>query len=251
MLLYMFILVLILGHGQFIEEFKPKTRYVQQAFRTLFEGMDLEFEFLSGTFPAYPDEEDKDHQRVWGYGEPDDKIRGLETSIWRILDFLYEKGPFIGIVGFSSGAAMAAIITSILEKTDIGDISPWKVSKPKFIGLDYLAYASFQVNHQKLHFTVCLSGFRLDNKCYDTFYSPNIETPIFHTVGELDSMISSTQTENLMRCCKRSWLFEFFGGHYVPQSKEFLEFSQSLASFLRSALRYYLKSQVTSSISSF
>lgn len=213
--------------------------------------MDIEFEFLSGTFPAYPDEEDKDHQRVWGYGEPDDKIRGLETSIGRILDVLYKKGPFIGIVGFSSGAAMAAIITSILEKTDRGDIPPWEVSKPKSIGLDHIAYASFQVHHQKLHFTVCLSGFRLGNKCYETFYSPNIETPIFHTIGELDSMISSTQTENLMRCCKRSWLFKFFGGHYVPQSKEFLEFSQSLASFLRSALRHSLNSQVTSSISSF
>ncbi|KAF3397742.1 hypothetical protein F1880_006190 [Penicillium rolfsii] len=150
--------------------------------------MNLEFEFLSGTFPAYPDEEDKDHQRVWGYGEPDDKIRELKSSIGHILDFLFEKGPFIGIVGFSSGAAMAAIITSFLEKTDIGDISPWKV------------------HHQNFHFTVCLSGFRLDNKCYETFYSRNIETPIFHTIGELDSMILSTQTENLMRCFNPSHL---------------------------------------------
>ncbi|KAJ5160964.1 uncharacterized protein N7482_007968 [Penicillium canariense] len=194
--------------------------------------MDFEFEFLSGTFPAYPDDEDKDHQRVWGYGEPDDKIRGLETSIGCILDALDKKGPFIGIVGFSSGAAMAAIITSILEKTERGDISPWKVITSTLS-------------------RICLSGFRLDKGCYETFYSPNIETPVFHTIGELDSMISSTQTENLMRCCKRPWLFEFFGGHYVPQSKEFLEFSQSLASFLRGALRHSLNSQATSSISSF
>lgn len=121
------ILILNLGHGQSIEVFKPKTRYVQQAFRNFSDAMEFEFEFLSGTFPAYPDNMDKDHQRVWGYGEPDDKIRGLETSIGCILDTLNQKGPFIGIVGFSSGAAMAAIITSILEKTERGDSYSWKV----------------------------------------------------------------------------------------------------------------------------
>lgn len=238
-------LILILGHGQSIEVFKLKTRRVQQAFCTFSQGMDFEFEFLSGTFPAYPDDEDKDHQRVWGYGEPDDKIRGLETSIGRILDVLYEKGPFIGMVGFSSGAAMAAIITSILEKTERGDISPWKVNTLSRSQLDSTTLLTCL-----FRYAIRSSTSQYAKKCYETFYSPNIETPIFHTIGELDSMISSTQTETLMRYCKRPWLFEFFGGHYVPQSKEFLKFSQ-LASFLKSALRHSLNSQAISSSSLF
>lgn len=116
---------------------------------------------------------------------------------------------------------------------------------PKSIGLNHIADGSFQVQHQKLQFAVCLSGFRLDKKCYEAFYSPNIETPIFHAIGELDSMISSAQTKALMLCCKRPWLFEFFGGHYVPQSKDFFDLSQSLASFLQGALQDLLNSQAT------
>ena len=45
-----------------------------------------------------------------------DRIRGLQRSIEHILDTLEQNGPFIGIVGFSSGAAITAIIASLLEK---------------------------------------------------------------------------------------------------------------------------------------
>ena len=90
--------------------------------------MDFEFHYLSGVLSAYPDESDLKDQRVWGYGEPEnDKINGLEKSIEHILDALDQDGPFIGIVGFSSGAAMTAIVASILEKrTPICGVS-WKV----------------------------------------------------------------------------------------------------------------------------
>jgi predicted esterase len=67
-------------------------------------------------WPAYPDSEDLNWCRVWGYGEEKDQIRGLAQSLEYIQDTLERKGPFIGIVGFSSGAAMAALVTSILEK---------------------------------------------------------------------------------------------------------------------------------------
>lgn len=81
--------------------------------------MQFEFNFLSGVWPAYPDDEKFNYQRVWGYGEPKhDEIRGLQRSIEHILDTLEQNGPFIGIVGFSSGAAMTAIIASLLEKRE-------------------------------------------------------------------------------------------------------------------------------------
>jgi hypothetical protein len=106
-----------LGHGQSAEIFKPKTRYVREVFRTLSNEMEFEFKYLSGVLPAYPDDNDITDKKVWGYGEPDnDKINGLERSIQHILDTLDQDGPFSGIVGFSSGAAMTAIVTSMLEK---------------------------------------------------------------------------------------------------------------------------------------
>lgn len=108
-----------LGHGQSADIFKPKTRYVREIFHSLSEEVEFEFEFLSGFWPAYPDNDKISYQRVWGYGEPEhDEIRGLQRSIEYILDTIEEKGPFSGIIGFSSGAAMTAIITSLLEKRD-------------------------------------------------------------------------------------------------------------------------------------
>lgn len=79
---------------------------------------EFELVYLEGAHPAYPDDDEKTHLRVWGYGEPDDRISGLEKSIAHILNALDsdDKNTFIGILGFSSGAAMAAIIASLLEK---------------------------------------------------------------------------------------------------------------------------------------
>ena len=116
------------GHGQSAEIFEPKTRYLKNVFHNLSEDMSFEFEYLSGVFPAYPDDDRRDDQRVWGYGDPErDEIKGFWSSVQHILRSLDEKGPFCGIVGFSSGAAMAAIITSLLEnRRTVQDLS-WMV----------------------------------------------------------------------------------------------------------------------------
>lgn len=106
-----------LGHGQSAEFFKPKTRFIREIFHSLSPKVEFEFEFLSGFWPAYPDSDKSCDQWVWGYGDPEhDEIRGLKRSIEYILDRIEENGPFTGIVGFSSGAAIGAIITSLLEK---------------------------------------------------------------------------------------------------------------------------------------
>ncbi|KAJ5766672.1 uncharacterized protein N7511_004288 [Penicillium nucicola] len=208
-------ILMLHGHGQSADIFKPKTRYVREAFCALSKEIVFEFQFLSGVLPAYPDDKFIRDQKVWGYGEPDsDKINGLERSIQHILDTLEQDGPFSGIVGFSSGAAMTAIVTSMLEKKQTR-------------------------RHSQLQFAICLSGFKLENKCYEGFYFPNIVTPIFHAVGELDSTVSPAQTRNLARHCSYPWFYEFFGGHYVPQNKDFMSFSQSLQSFLREVFGLY------------
>lgn len=42
----------------------------------------------------------------------------MKRTIEYILDRIEENGPFTGIVGFSSGAAMTAVIASLLEKEE-------------------------------------------------------------------------------------------------------------------------------------
>jgi hypothetical protein len=103
---------------------------VREVFCTLSEDINFEFEYLSGVLPAYPDADDTQDQWVWGYGEPEkDKIKGLDRSIKHILDALDQRGPFSGVIGFSSGAAMTAIVTSMLEKRETICNIPWKVTE--------------------------------------------------------------------------------------------------------------------------
>jgi hypothetical protein len=69
--------------------------------------------------PANPDQpqEESNFMWAWGYGNIDeDRIRGLDKSIQNIFRYMDKYGPFIGVMGFSTGATVAAIITSLLEK---------------------------------------------------------------------------------------------------------------------------------------
>ncbi|KAJ5370012.1 uncharacterized protein N7496_006104 [Penicillium cataractarum] len=204
------------GHGQSAEIFYPKTRRLRKAFQDASDEAPFDFEFLSGVWPAYPDREDRDWYRVWGYGEEADRIRGLARSLEYIQDTLERKGPFIGIVGFSSGAAMAALVTSILEKRE------------PMCGL------SRKTSHSPFQFTICLSGFKLQNSYYEGFYRTKILTPSLHVSGSLDAVITPEQTKSLASHFHNVQLFEFFRGHYVPQSKEFCA---ALTKFLKENLK--------------
>jgi hypothetical protein len=129
---------------------------VREVFRTLSDDIKFEFEYLSGVLPAYPDADDTQDQRVWGYGEPEkDKINGLDRSIKHILDALDHRGPFSGMIGFSSGAAMTAIVTSMLEKRKtICDI-PWKVNEMPLINFrEHYLILFTKTHHPQLQFAI-------------------------------------------------------------------------------------------------
>ncbi|KAJ5917583.1 hypothetical protein N7466_011137 [Penicillium verhagenii] len=224
--------VLVLhGHGQSEDIIWPKIRHVRNIFRMLSDEIDFEFECLSGVLPAYPDQSDTGQQRVWGHGEPEkDRIKGLEESIAHILDTLDTHGPFCGVLGFSSGAAMSAILVSLLEKRKAVCGIPWK-----------------QTRHPPLLFAICLSGFMLENSCYQAIYDPKISTPVFHAIGIWDATVSPAQTIRLARQCTFPTIFEFEGGHYVPQAKEYAELKRSLLVFLQDIPEFSLRIEYSKS----
>src|SRR5579862_1531553 len=71
-----------------------------------------------------------------------------------LLSFLNSRpniqGPFIGILGFSQGATMAATLTSLLEKNNKSNNQiPTNQKWPK-------------INHPPVNFFIAVSGFRWD-----------------------------------------------------------------------------------------
>jgi Serine hydrolase (FSH1) len=56
---------------------------------------------------------------AWAWGTGDfrraEEIRGLDQSVAITLEFMKAHGPFVGAIGFSCGATLAAILASLLE----------------------------------------------------------------------------------------------------------------------------------------
>jgi pimeloyl-ACP methyl ester carboxylesterase len=75
------------------------------------------------------DEHPANDLRTWAYGDHgSENIVGFDESIRYVLELLNEHGPFIGIIGFSMGAALAAITASLLEPDRRVKNSHFKVS---------------------------------------------------------------------------------------------------------------------------
>ncbi|KAJ5471881.1 hypothetical protein N7539_008824 [Penicillium diatomitis] len=186
---------------------------------------DVEFIYLSASWKDFSDTADTDH-RVWGHGDPEfDEIKGLGVSLALVRHTLEKDGPFSGVVGFSSGAAMTATITSLLEQPYRGDVKTGR-------------NVSLEINHPQLRFAICLSGFRLKHVSYKkSFYSSSIKTPTFHTIGTSDAVIDPNRTVDLTNCYEDAQVYQYDGGHYVPQYKEANGLRGDLIPFLQRVMK--------------
>ncbi|KAL3258050.1 hypothetical protein ABHI18_006372 [Aspergillus niger] len=169
-------------HGQSIDMFHHKTHFLQNALnsggpqsnRSL---PHLKLHYSEAPFDVnVPDLESK----VWGYGIFDcQRISGLEQSVRRVLEQLEQLNPVTGIIGFSTGATLAMIIASLLEKQNRGLVF------------------GVHTTHPPLKFVVAYSGFMLGHPMYRDLYYPRICTPALLYIGEVDTMITPNSTYRL------------------------------------------------------
>jgi hypothetical protein len=74
-----------------------------------------------------------------------------------------------------------------------------------------------------MEFAICLSGFQLAQADYAPIYYPKIKTPILHVIGCLDPMIAPSRSLQLAESCVNSDIYQFWGTHYVPRTRDFLK----------------------------
>jgi hypothetical protein len=132
---------LIPGHGQSGQFISCKTQFLQAplipAIRESLEKNashlkihTVNFYYPTGMFPANPDHPHVENNTswAWGYGEAEvERMSGYQESIQQLLAILEEYGPFVGIMGFSTGATLAAALTSILDARDFHFGTPFEV----------------------------------------------------------------------------------------------------------------------------
>ncbi|KAE8334814.1 hypothetical protein BDV24DRAFT_156551 [Aspergillus arachidicola] len=197
-------ILMLHGHGQSGRFFYYKTTPLVESIKqnTIHCGQsedsgDIELYYPNGTLQA-SEAQDADVW-AWGYGDYEEGcIFGLEMSIKKVMDILDKHGPFVGIVGFSTGAAIAAIVASLMERQ--------KQSSTR--------------SHPPFRFAICFSGFKLGHPNYQALYEPKLRTPMLHFIAELDTMIPRALTEQLAQQCFHCQVKYFMGTHYVPRNSQ-------------------------------
>ncbi|KAA8645688.1 hypothetical protein EYZ11_005255 [Aspergillus tanneri] len=167
---------------------------------------------------------------------------GLEDGLDAVAKVLRDDGPFDGVIGFSQGAAMAAMVASLLE---LGR----KEAFAKFAQDDDRVFSfptSFDgLAHPPFRFALCYSGFRSPGARYRGFYeNPALRTPVLHVLGSLDAVVEEARSRLLIEACegdpeKEGKVVWHPGGHFLPSQRPFLD---AAVRFIRDQLEKKVKS---------
>jgi hypothetical protein len=116
----------------------------------------------------------------WHYAHSDDSLEYLER-VWN------DQGPFDVILGFSQGAAVAALFAGVLKAKD--------AAMPRCI--------------------VCISGIKVRDSRFDDVYAGIADLPALHVFGQRDPV--KVLTNQLVRCFRSPVVLQHDRGHVVPR----------------------------------
>ncbi|XP_034608494.1 esterase OVCA2 [Trachemys scripta elegans] len=133
--------------------------------------------------------------------------KGLDESLEAVARALAELGPFDGLLGFSQGAALAALLCALQQRGD--------------------ARFPFQ-------FAILVAGFKSRAAPHSGYYREPIAVPSLHVLGDTDRVIPPGLSRELASHFVDPAVLTHPGGHFVPaaapQKRAYLEF---LARFLK------------------
>ncbi|KAJ5087949.1 Serine hydrolase FSH [Penicillium angulare] len=194
-------------------------------------------EFIYPTAPISRGDEDgasdlRGRHGSWTWLQPetiDDFYPEINETLAYIATVLKDSGPFDGIIGFSQGGALAAMITSLLEENR-------KDGFARATEENALVYpASFaDLDHPPLRFFVSIAGYAALHPAYRAFYETPIQTPSLHLLGSMDTVVDETASTTLSEKCENSIVVWHPGGHTIPNGKRQLI---PIAHFIGSTLK--------------
>ncbi|KAI9813497.1 MAG: hypothetical protein M1832_006295 [Thelocarpon impressellum] len=183
----------------------------------------------------------------WRKDEESGVYSGLEEGVAAMAGVLTAQGPFAGVIGFSQGAAGAAMLASLLEPARFGAVEEARRSRG---GMRYPPALLDErtpgeedgrpvTAHPPLRFAVSYSGFPAPHPLYAALYAPPIATPLLHVIGTLDSVVDERRSLGLVDACglddeqRQERVLYHPGGHFLPTQKPYIN---ALAHFIRRSL---------------
>ncbi len=232
------------GYTQNGTLFHAKTRAMEKHLQKALPGISLRYptgpvQLRPSDVPGFDPSTSEDPDSIEAYGwwrrsnttDPPE-YSGLDSGLETIAKVLEAEGPFDGVIGFSQGAALAAMVAALLEG------EPRKQAFEKARSRSALAIpfpASFErLSHPPMKFCAAYSGFRAPGERYRAFYEdPHMQTPVCHFIGSLDSVVEESRTQALIDAAggaEKTQTVIHPGGHFVPSGKQYLD---TIAAFIK------------------
>lgn len=224
------------GYTQSGPLFRAKSRALEKHLQKTFPGSVLSFptgplRLRSSDVPGFDPSINSGHDDLEAYGwwrrsntaDPPEYF-GIEDGLSEVARTLSTEGPFDGVAGFSQGAALAAMVSSLLEGQQRRDaFQHLRCQSSRSIPFP----PSFHdIQHPPLKFCILYSGFVAPGERYRAFYDPPISTRSCHFIGSLDSVVEEGRCRALIDGFggeAEAQLVIHPGGHFLPSSKNFLD----------------------------
>ncbi|KAF8870469.1 serine hydrolase FSH [Infundibulicybe gibba] len=143
----------------------------------------------------------------WKVNRERTKAFGLEESLMLVRETLRSR-KFDGVLGFSQGAAFAAVIAALLERPHL---------YPPFL-------IDGQAPHPPLQFCLAISGFKLVDPIVTPLFVPSYSTPTLHVIGRTDIVVVEERSRLLIDVSSNKRVEEHEGGHFVPSKAGWRKF---------------------------
>lgn len=139
--------------------------------------------------PDLEDLGDLSHQRCWwNSGDDHTRYAGWEPSRDYLRQVCEQQGPFDGVLGFSQGAAAAALFVAEEARRGV-----------------------------PLRLAICISGFPSRAHEHQALLAEgSIDVPSLHVWGERDVLVDNDRSRALARCFAAPQVVSHAGGHFVP-----------------------------------
>lgn len=230
-------ILMLHGYAQNTDTFQRKMRRLEERLRTIFPNTDftwpegtlpLRMSDISGHEPAgfstEPHSTLSPDLRAWFHLRyVQDPPHGLFESLDMIAGVLKRDGPFDGVVAFSQGTVLAAMVASLLQEGGVRHRAYEEALRSSRGPIMPYPAAFKNLEHPPLKWGILYAGRVGRTSYYDWLYEcPRIDTPFCHFVGMWDPMVDHEERDAVvakLSSNEKSATIVHTGGHFAPTDK--------------------------------
>jgi len=179
--------------------------------------VDLPAPSALGYFNGLDSQPQSEPQRGWWKTQNVQNIAsGLDVTLVLLRDVLKEQGRFDGVLGFSQGAVLAALLAGLLEKPE---------RYPLFLD-------NGKAVHPPFEFCISVAGYKPLDPLGASLLTPDFKTPTLHIIGHNDIIVTPERSQSLIDASLNGRVEFHDGGHFVPSKTAWRKF---LAEYMRNS----------------